>query len=105
MTSVADNGDLAPELGPDLALETRATLDGGRPRPERLHDPMPPAVRNLLDQVARAEDLSSHSWVRDDEALLVESCGTGPHHLEPSLARRLANTMRVGAEYPVGASG
>jgi len=99
------NGGLVPELDPDIVVETRATLDGSHLRPEPLLDPMPPAVRTFLDHVARAEDLIYRSWVRDDEELLVEAFIDGPHHLDPPSARRLADTLRLGAANPVGASG
>ena len=92
------------ELGPDLVIETRSTLDGGRLRPEPLRDPMPAAVRAFLDRVARAEDLIYRSWVGDDEDLLVEAFVDGPHQFDPSAARRARRHPAPRRREPRGSS-
>ena len=99
------NGDLVPGLERDLVIETRATLDGHELHAEPLADRMPSAAWAFVESVARAEDLTYRSWRDVDELLLVDAFVDGPHHFDRPSARRLAQTMRFGAQNPVGAPG
>jgi alpha-galactosidase/6-phospho-beta-glucosidase family protein len=98
------NGDLVPELVPEVVVEVRAALVDRRMRPEPDREPMPPAVRSFVRRTAVAEDAIYRSWRDADEELLVDALVVGPHQLEPPRARRLADAIRSGARLPVGAS-
>lgn len=97
------NDGLVPEIGPDVVVEVRATIEGGRLRPTPSEETMPTAVRSFVDSSARAEDLIYRSWRDGGRDLLVDALVEGPHHIDPAAAGVLARAIRSAAEGPVGA--